>query len=503
MMSQKWDIIIVGAGMGGLTAAAFLAKAGLHVLVLDRNPHPGGTAYAYHRKGFAFPMGPLGFSHPEFIQETLNHLEVGENLTFSRVHYQLRAFDLDIPLSLPFDEMGRELTRIFPSEAEGLEKFFKNLRGMNPFSHLPTHESSDISASEYLHHLVKDWRLRRILGSIGTREPYSGLPLLVAMWNLMGSRGIWYPKEGMQLFCDRLVRAVKRNFGEIRLGAEVAKIRVDKEKVLGVTLKDASEMNSELIISNADYKSTFIKLIDSDAVPPEWFQAISNAHQTNSIFQVCLGVDSDKADLSAFKKAGRVIYRGHQENGQEKESLNWNAQEIDLEAFTTQELEVSLWGKDWDMLSSDGKASIVIRTEAEYNHFSNYRLGWRKRSPKYQEYKTRLAQALIREVDHLIPGLEKAVIVMDVATPLTFEDQGGRSEGAVAGWSWDYDDFREDQPKELIRTPIKGLYMAGYQAFSALFMGGVPTAMESGKRAAEAVMEGSGPIKSILFPGAK
>jgi phytoene desaturase len=323
------------------------------------------------------------------------------------------------------------------------------------------------------------------------------------MWNLMGSRGIWYPKEGMQLFCDRLVRAVKRNFGEIRLGAEVAKIRVDKEKVLGVTLKDASEMNSELIISNADYKSTFIKLIDSDAVPPEWFQAISNAHQTNSIFQVCLGVDSDKADLSAFKKAGRVIYRGHQENEQEKESLNWNAQEIDLEAFTTQELEVSLWGKDWDMLSSDGKASIVIRTEAEYNHFSNYRLGWRKRSPKYQEYKTRLARALIREVDHLIPGLEKAVIVMDVATPLTFEDQGGRSEGAVAGWSWDYDDFREDKPKELIRTPIKGLYMAGYQAFSALFMGGVPTAMESGKRAAEAVMEGSGPIKSILFPGAK
>ena len=58
MMSQKWDIILVGAGIGGLTAAAYLAKAGLRVLVLDRNPHPGGTAYAYHRKGFSFPMGP-------------------------------------------------------------------------------------------------------------------------------------------------------------------------------------------------------------------------------------------------------------------------------------------------------------------------------------------------------------------------------------------------------------------------------------------------------------
>jgi phytoene dehydrogenase-like protein len=399
--------------------------------------------------------------------------------------------------------MAKELIRIFPSEVEGLGKFFKNLMVMDPSPRLSAHEPPDISASEYLHHLVKDWRLRRILGSIGTREPYSGLPLLVAMWNLICSRGIWYPKEGMQSLCDRLVRAVKRNFGEIRLRAEVAKIRIEKEKVLGVTLKDGTEIHTEAIISNADYKNTFTKLVDSDAVPPEWFQAIFNARQTNSIFQVCLGVDSDKADLSAFKKAGRVIYRGHQENGQEEESLEWSVQEIDIKAFTSQELEVSLWGQDWDMLSSNGKASIVIRTEADYRHFAKYRLGWRKRSPKYGAYKTRLAQALIREVDHLIPGIEKAVVVMDVATPLTFEDQGGRSEGAVAGWSWDYNDFREDKPKELIRTPIKGLYMAGYQAFSALFMGGVPTAMESGKLASEAVLKGACPIKEILIPGAK
>jgi phytoene dehydrogenase-like protein len=162
-----------------------------------------------------------------------------------------------------------------------------------------------------------------------------------------------------------------------------------------------------------------------------------------------------------------------------------------------------MWGKDWEMVCSQGRAPIVIRAEAEYNHFAKYRLGWRQRSSGYGEYKTRLAQALIREVDHLVPGLEKAIFVMDVATPLTFEDQGGRSGGAVAGWSWDYEDFRDDQPKELIGTPIKGLYMAGYQAFSALFMGGVPTAMESGKRAARAVLQGMGPVEKILIPGVK
>jgi len=75
-----------------------------------------------------------------------------------------------------------------------------------------------------------------------------------------------------------------------------------------------------------------------------------------------------------------------------------------------------------------------------------------------------------------------------------------RSEGAVAGWSWDYGDFRHSQPRELVRTPIRGLFMAGVQAFSGLFMGGVPTAMESGLRAAHAVLEDTGPTDEVLIP---
>jgi ferredoxin--NADP+ reductase len=510
-MREHWDAIVIGAGMGGLTAAAHLVKAGLRVLVLERNPHIGGTAYVYHRKGFTFPMGPLGFSHPILVQNTLKDLGVGEDLKFSRVHYRIRAFGLDLPLSLHFSELARELTKSFPSDAKAVEHFFKNMdeiiskQKADP-NRSRMNQKHNISASEYLHNLIKDGRLRCILGSIGTREPYSGLPLLAAMWNLMSHEGIWFPEEGMQLFCERLVKAVDGyagRGGEVRLNKEVAKIRVDQGEILGVILKDGTQLDSSSIISNADYKNTFLKLMGPKMIPPEWYNTVLSARQTGSVFQVCLGVDAVKADLSAFKKANRLIYRRSWRNVQERDSLDWNVPEIDQEALAGQELEVSLWGRKWEMISSEVRAPIVIRAEAEYNHFAKFRLGWRQRSPRYQEYKTRLAHALIREVDHLIPGLEKAIFVMDVATPLTFEDQGGRSGGSVAGWSWDYEDFQDDQPKELIRTPIKGLYMAGYQAFSALFMGGVPTAMESGKRTAKAVLQGTGPIKEIWIPGAK
>jgi len=491
-MSETWDAIVIGAGVGGLTAAATLVQEGLRVLILEKNPHPGGTAYVYHRKGFSFPMGPLGFSSLESIRQTLGDLGIAENLEFSRVHYRIRAFNLDLPISLPYSELKTLFSASFPSDARGINHFFQSIENQGQEQRSP-----DCSASEFLKGLVRDERLRCILGSMGAREPYSSLSLLAAMWNLMSYHGIWFPQEGMESFCLRLVKALSPAT-EIRLGKEVSRIRVDQGRVVGVTLKDGTDMNARSVISNADYKHTFLKLIDPEVLPPDWHKAVSEARQTGSILQVCLGVDAEKSDLSAFEEASRLVYR-RARNGFNDPSPNWNAVEIDPEVLAAQELEVSLWGETRLPTGKKGLV-IVIRTEAEYHHFKQYRSSSQRRLPGYQEYKTRLGLALIREVERLLPGVRDSILVMDVATPLTFEDQGGRSGGAVAGWSWDYEDFKDNQPKELIRTPIRGLYMAGYQAFSALFMGGVPTAMESGKRAAKAVLQNADPIDEILIP---
>lgn len=505
-MRMVWDVIVIGAGVGGLTAASYLVKEGLRVLVLDRNPHIGGTAYVYHRQGFTFPMGPLGFSHPDLVKKVFDELGIGEGLNFLRVHYRLRAFGLDGPLSLPFSEIAKEFKNQFPSDAEGVERFFRDIKkwisnrkvypeNQKPNSNLP------LSASEYLRKLIKDWRLRRILGSLGTREPYSNLPLLAAMWNLMCNVGIWFPEEGMKSFCGRLKRAIEpipNSDRMIRLNKGVTKIRVKHGKVEGVTLRDGNEIDASCVISNADYRTTFLKLLDPHTIPSEWFQAISNAPLTSSIFQVCLGIDPTKIDLSLFKEASRVIYRRKFDLDREEEKIDWTQPRIDPRALACQEIEVSLWE---NRMEKERKASIILRVEANYDHFARYRLGWRKRSQEYQNYKIQLAQGIVREVAHLMPGLENSILIMDVATPLTFEDQGGRSQGAVAGWSWNYEDFRDDEPKELILTPIKGLYMTGYQAFSALFMGGIPTALESGRRAAQALISGKGPTQKIQIPG--
>jgi len=374
----------------------------------------------------------------------------------------------------------------------------------NRLGHSLFEEASKKSALEYLSGMVKDGKLRRVLGSIGTEEPYSNLPLMAAMWNLMSNEKIWYPVGGMRAFCERLVRAAvghrgnRQGIGEMKLGTEVSEIRVERGKVLGITLKDGTRMESPAIISNADYKTTFIKLMDSKSVPEEWHRAVLNAKQTKSVLQVCLGVDTSKVDFSSFNEADRLIYRGNRENS--SEAVDGSSEVGHLEALAGQELEISYWSKNDGALAPEGAGVIVLRTEAEHSDFVRYRPTWRNRLPDYRDVKIRLGRALIQEAENVIPGLEKAIFVMDVATPLTFEEQGGRSGGAVAGWSWDYKDCPDYRPRELVRTPILGLYMAGYQAFSTIFMGGVPTAMESGKRASEAVLQGVGPVEKIMIP---
>ncbi|MBW1743535.1 MAG: NAD(P)/FAD-dependent oxidoreductase [Deltaproteobacteria bacterium] len=419
-MPKEWDVIVIGAGVGGLTAAARLVKAGFQVLVLEKSLHPGGTAYTYSRTGFTFPMGPLGFSTPGLIRDTLADIGQDHNLHFHRVHYKVIALGVSILLSLPFDQMKAKMTQCFPADSKGLRRFFddmdKILSAMG--SDRETDRSflekvGEKSANQYLRGLITDQRLRRILGSLGTRDAYTSLPLLAAQWNLMCNQGIWSPKGGMQSFCHRLAGAVTSNStgnpgrGEIRFGEGVKQIRVLDGKVSGVTLGDGIGIDARGVISNADYKTTFMKLVEMQDIPAPWHQAVAMAKQSGSLFQVCLGVEASGVDLSLFSDASRLIYRRYMSGGTQQDAVpDWEDAQVNPEAMAGQELEVSLWNHTDPGLAPHGGVVIVIRTEADHAHFRQYRPAQGQRNHAYREYKMRLAQALIREAGNLVEAEE-------------------------------------------------------------------------------------------------
>ncbi len=507
-MAECWDTVVIGAGMGGLAAALRLANGGWSVSVVESNSHPGGTAFVYFRKGFSFPMGPLGISSPLIIREILDKLCV-EPPELKRVHYRLRAFDLDIPVSLAFTDMKKELKKLFPADAEAVESFFTEVRNLDLSSNAHHDKASrqamekaaNTPAQEFLGRRVSDYRLRRILGSMGAREPYSNMLLIGAMWLLLCEQGIWYPQGGVHDLAQRLSDMISQNKScEVRLGAAVDEILVEKGRVQGVRLASGEKITAGSVVSNADFKRTFLELIRPEYIPPEFLSQVESARQTESVFQVCLGVHADSVDLGAFKHGTRIIYQRHPRAG---EGTDRRLAGIDADELAAQELEISLWSDDGPDLAPAGKAVIVIRTEADYNHFSRFRTGPLQRTAEYGDYKMKLGRALVSEASSVVPGLSESIEVMDVATPLTFSDRGGRSEGAVAGWSWDFEDNRDYEARALLDTPVAGLYMAGYQAFSSLFAGGVPTALKSGTGAAEKVIAGAGPDAFINLPGTR
>ncbi len=504
-MNERYDAIVVGAGPGGLTGAATLAEEGLRVLVIDRNANPGGTARGYNRRGFTFPCGPLGFSNPPVFSEAVGRgVAVGQP-AFKRVRYSARAFGIDVRLSLQFDELARELRTRFPADEAGIDGFFEEARAVadilssTPEASPPSlSEPARASSAAVLDALRVETRLRSLLGSMGTGPPSFGFPMLARMWELMCEKGIWYPEGGFNALCARLAGRLVAAGGEFKMRSVVSRIVVREGAARGVILSDGTTIAAGAVISNADFKRTFLDLVEPGAQPPEWRAAVDAARESSSNFQVALGVEAREADLSAFASSSRVIYRGDEEAA----ALDWRALEVEPAALAGQELEVALWSADDEALAPPGAAVVVIRLAADHAHFARFRPGPSQRSPGYAGYKARLARALTGEVAKLLPGLEKATRVTDIATPLTFEDRAGRYAGAVAGWSQRHEDLRDYTVRPLVLTPVKGLYMAGYQAFSWLYWGGVPSAVMSGARAAAALLHGAEPVGEVTIPGA-
>lgn len=509
-MADYHDAVVIGAGLGGLAAALRLTVEGLRVIVLDRNAHPGGTAAYHFKRGYRFPMGPLGFGNPRLVGESLGLIGLDEAPDILPLNFQFRAFGISASLAPPLESLVRRLDSLFPGDEPAVNRFFESVRSINERLDSARHGATapDLaraersSAGEFLSGPVSDWRLARILGSIGTCFPRAGMPFIASLWKMLSGEGLAYPAGGFPALIGTMIHALEASGRcSFRLGSAAARIVVSGGRVRGVSLADGSTVEAPAVISNADVKTTYLGLLDPRDVPPAWRRAALDAKLTTSGFHVSLGVDSGAVDLSAFDGGSRIIYRGGEPSGGDDVlDVDWSPPEIEPEELARQELEVDLLSAEDSAVAPAGGAVVLIRPTADHAHFARFRAAPGSRFPSYSSYKERLAHALIKEVAKLLPGLPSAVSVIDTATPLTYEERGGRFEGAIAGWAPDPLQMGDCSLRELVRTPVVGLYLAGHQVLSWMMLGGVPTAFLTGIRAADAVLAGEPPAAGVGIP---
>lgn len=499
---SDFDVIVIGAGLGGLTCAAKLASRGRHVLLIERKPHIGGTSFHFFRQGFSFPMGPLSFSHPDVVLNILKEIGTADILDFQRSHFQLLTPDLDIVMSKPMSEIEGSLCIKFPNESAGIREFFSRIKAIMPLTHerhmwhpdyrmigdpaepapeggiQALDECDRKLAKDITDELFEDLTLRNFLGNQGSYVPRMSLSYLASMWDVMSETGIWYPQGGTQHLASILHDTFQKFGGETRVAQPVQKILVDKGRIEGVVTPDKKTIRSNWVVSNADPKTVFMTLISSDLLPEAFTRSVRTIPYTPSEICVYLGVDPSHVDFSRMR-APHALYR-------KKIQVKAVTHPFD---FEDREFEVCLWSKKDPRNAPDGKAAVILRCGMDYDLFNDWRTGERQRKAGYKEWKTDLARRLIRTAEGLLPGLEQSITTIEVATPLTYRDWGYRYKGSLAGWTWHSEQAQNLPGKLLITTPFPNLLLAGIFATSELFLGGVPTAMYTGSQAADFILD--------------
>jgi all-trans-retinol 13,14-reductase len=505
---MSFDVIVIGAGLGGLGCAARLAGHGLRVLVLEKNNHIGGTSYLFRRDGFRFPMGPLSFSFPDRVQGFLEAAGVEAEIGFKRSHFQLITPCLDIIYSVPLATVRRELAKVFPLEKAGLESFFSQLSQIILSTndiHLwhpdyllksarqgiddndPQIQNGLARVVEYsctpcrllLDRDIANTSLRNFLGSQGTSEPEMSMLTLAFMWNMMSEVGIWYPSCGIHGLSDLLAETIRRRGGQIRLDDGVGRILIKKGRVNGVRTESGKTWHAPWVVCNVDLKKTFLELCSPGDIPRPFLDRIAATPYTGSELCVYLGIDPNRIEWSRMR-ATHLFYRHREEaarGGPEG-----------LEDFENREIEICRWSDNADDAAPAGKALLVLRVSYPYGFFASYRTGEKKRKAEYKAFKSALTQNLISAAEKALPGLAAAVEVVEAATPLTYADWGRRYQGSIAGWTWSAEYERTFKSKLLVETPIDNLLMTGIYAATELFLGGVPTALHTADLAARVVL---------------
>jgi phytoene desaturase len=309
--------VVVGAGPGGLTAAALLAKAGLRVTVLERLPYVGGRTSTFNAQGFRFDHGPTFFHYPQVLESILGGLgyDLWRELDLIRLdpHYRLVFGSGGEMLSTPnVHQMETEISRLCPQDAGRLRQFLiDNRHKLERFK--PFLETSFDSWRDSIHPklmqllpVLKPWRSldselgryfsdRRVRLAFSFQSKYLGMSpfecpsLFTILAFLEYEYGVYHPVGGCGAVTTALARIARRLGVEIRLDEPVKRVLTDGRKATGVRTEQ-NEYRADAVVINADFARAMSRLVP-DELRRRWTnRKLERKAMSCSAFMMYLGV---------------------------------------------------------------------------------------------------------------------------------------------------------------------------------------------------------------------
>jgi all-trans-retinol 13,14-reductase len=498
---KKFDVLIIGSGMGGLICGNILGREGYTVCIVEKNKQIGGCLQIYTRNRIVFDSGVHylgGMDKGQNLYQIFKWLGLTDKLRLEKMdagfdRILIGADQKEYQIVQGFRNFEKQMCTDFPDEKAAIRKYLETIEftcDQFPMYRLRTNDYLNsrgsvmgISAKLFIESLTENKKLRAVLA--GNNMLYAGAgeetPFYVHALTVNSyMESSWRCADSGMQIGNLLMQNITSNNGIVIRNREVKKIIIEKERASKVILQDGSSLSADYIVSNTTPANTF-DMIDSKMIRQATRTRVHELKTTISSFIV-----------NAVFKSGEFRYR--------KCNYYWHESDAvwEMDVYNNEN-----WPRGYALYFTPSRSNpefasgLTIFAYMKYEEVAAWSSSFNTVSAKhhrgqeYEEFKTRKAEKLFKRVEERFPDLRKQILHYYTATPLTYRDYIGNGDGNLYGSVKDY----RDPLRTLIspKTKIPNLFLTG----QSLNLHGILGTTISGMLTAASLLNNNGFIEKI------
>jgi all-trans-retinol 13,14-reductase len=461
---MKYDVVIIGSGLGGLQCAYILSREGYKVCLLEKNSQLGGCLQTFKRDNAVFDTGMhyIGsMDEGQVLNKFFRYFKLTDKLKLRRMDengYEVIQYrGKEYKFAMGFDNFTETLLEQFPYEREALRKYTDKIKEIgNSVDLYNMREISEtqnnyldyfsIGIDDFLNSITRDQTLRSVL--LGISPLYSGvkertpmyIPLIIHASYL---RSAYRFIDGGSQISNLLAGYIAENGGTILRKAEVTKFLFNSGSLKAVEINQSEKIEGKNFISNIHPK-TMLKIAGDAPLRPAYKKRIAGIEDTYGIFTLYLVMKDN-----AFEYINNNFYVFKTDNV-------WEGAKYTAEN----------WPRGYMMHISPNSHNEKYTDAIIINTYMNWKdvISWEHtrvemRGDDYKEFKQQKAEKLLDVLEKDFPGIRSKMKTYYTSTPLTYRDYIGTPKGSIYGLLKDYHDPLRTMV--LPRTTIPNLYLTG------------------------------------------